>query len=257
MPFPKCERVIYGKNPLVEVTCQINFKPTGDPIRADQALKIHSLISSDFPQFNIAKKVVVEIQAPNNQVVSTEEPTYEFSTLDGHTKVVLLQGSVAIVTSQYKNWEIFSSSLSTFLDKGFFSVLSMGAVERIGLRYKDVIQRTDLGLEDRPWSELLNPYISSIYEDGNVIANNVVGAQTTLNIKLGESEGMLTMIHGLVKNNATQEQCFLIDGDFFYEGAVEYGAVNGFLDKFHDSARNMFRWCISDVVHRSLQPAEV
>ncbi len=65
MPFPDKPRVKYDQNPLVEVVCQWVFdKETCDVVRAldaGSAASIHEAVREKYPQFNISKKIQVEV----------------------------------------------------------------------------------------------------------------------------------------------------------------------------------------------------
>ncbi len=257
MPFPQCERVIYSRNPLVEVTCQLDFEPSdgeeNPQIRADQAIEIHSGVKNELPQFSIGKKLTVDLNTESKQVISNEEPTYEFISVAQDVKITLTRDFVNLTVSNYSGWEDFSSLLSSFLEQGLYQVIERRGYRRVGLRYKDIIQRSSLGLEGHSWNELLNSYISKLYDEENCISKNIIGEQSSIRVKL-EDNGQLSLQYGLVTNNATREECFLIDGDFFHEGKVNNGSVREYMDKYNLSARNLFRWCITDKVHNALQP---
>jgi uncharacterized protein (TIGR04255 family) len=72
-------------------------------------------------------------------------------------------------------------------------------------------------------------------------------------------DGAITLRHGLV-NARDEEQnidelAYLLDADFYKEGKIGRGDyVWELLDCYNKSARNLFRWCITDRLHIAMEP---
>ncbi len=263
MPFPHQERVVYKSNPLVEVVCQLVFKKPifkaceNNSDAEKLALEVHEVVRKDLPLFNTIKRIEVELKTESQEVINKDMLAFEFATLDKTSRIILDSESVSIVTNKYLGWENFRGALNKFLETGLAPLVKLDSFRRIGLRYKDVIQRRELNLQECTWDELLNPYISKLYDRTNEIAASIVGEQSILDVKLDdENAGMLKIHYGLVTNNKTQEQCFLIDGDFFAEGEIKKDDCWDYLDKYNIKARNFFRWCITERLHSALGPSK-
>ncbi len=120
-PFSESPRVVYGKNPLEVVICQLRFPAI---------LKISSESPVDFQE---ALRV---------------------------WQITLTQDSLALQCTAYKRWEEFRQELLTALDL-LGKIYEPSFFTRIGLRYRDVITREALGLKDVPWGELLSARLAS------------------------------------------------------------------------------------------------
>jgi uncharacterized protein (TIGR04255 family) len=82
------------------------------------------------------------------------------------------------------------------------------------------------------------------------------------NLVLKTEQGQVNFKHGLVtvkepgKNN--EEIAYLFDADFYTEQKIERdGNVWNLLDQSNKSARRLFRWSITDILHNAMQPQAV
>lgn len=238
------ERVEYATNPLEEVVCQIVF-PRILEIESTHPVALQKKIRSKYPLINVRKS------EPDIESI------YDFETVDHRFKLSLGSNFIALATSDYKNWNEFRENLS-FAFKALDEEYSLTIIERIGLRYIDVIDREKLGLEDVPWGDLLQPHIAGIlsykiesdqylfFSEGPITKNE------TFTVPLENST--VTLRHGLVINSS-KKVGYLIDSDFFNEKpkAKNAGDCLDELDAYNKEARNMFRWCISETLHQALQ----
>lgn len=60
MQFPDYERVIYERNPLYEVTCQLNF-PSILKITSQQPVEFHEGIRNEYPNLYISRPIDLPI----------------------------------------------------------------------------------------------------------------------------------------------------------------------------------------------------
>lgn len=261
MPFPDQPRVKYQQNPLVEVLCQWVFddktKAELSNLDAADAAQVHDAIKEKFPLFNIAKKVGIEVNAQQQSVQQHEDEQYEFRSLDNLNKVDLTKDGITLTTAVYSGWESFKGDFLYFIDLGLKPIIGDLGIQRIGLRYKDVIQRAVIGLENEPWTQLVNPYLSNLHHKDNEIAASIIGANSQILIQLPNNQGHLNVAYGLITNAQTSELCFLIDSDFFYEGLLNELSAREYMDRYNLKARNFFRWCISEQLHNALVPKGV
>lgn len=259
MPFPEQPRVKYQNNPLVDVVCQWVFsgKTSGSELNAVSAAEIHEKIREQFPLFNIAKIVSVEVNPQNQSLNQFEEEQYEYRSADSSKKIDITKNRVTLTTTMYTSWEEFRGDFLSVVDLGIKPIFGDIEISRVGLRYKDIIERSSIQLTEASWDELITPYLSSFYSKENAMANHVVGEQSKIVLSLPENEGRLNITYGLVTNSNTQEQCFLLDSDFYIEGKLDDSAAREFMDRYNIKARNFFRWSITDKLHNLLQPTEV
>lgn len=261
MPFPETSRVKYQINPLVEVCCQWTFdqktKASLSKLDAGIAAEIHASVRDIFPQFNIAKKIRLEINPELGKASQIEEDQFEFRSADSSIKLDLNKDGVALTASVYPGWESFREHLLLVVNNGISQQFGQLGISRIGLRYKDIVQRSSIGLQDKSWSVLVNPCFLNLHNASDGISDQLVGEHNTAVFDLPNSEGRLNVTYGLVTNSTSGEQCYLIDSDFYLEGVLDGNGAREYMDKYNVKSRNFFRWSISDTLHRALGPVSV
>lgn len=252
------ERVIYNKNPLAEVICQFRY-PSVLRIDTDLPVDFHEKIQSAFPVFrektNILSVPPEIAQLISPEIVKTLNNTvkaYEFATKENNWIVSLTRDFIALTNSRYKRWEDFYEMLEQpflALDK----IYSPSFFSRVGLRYRNVIKRSELDLNGVDWSLLINPVLSGFFsvklEDINVVETNHL-TLLTINTK-GDK---VRIRYGTEKDNKTDEICFVIDSDFFTEEQKDIKDGLAIISEFNRANRNLFRWCITEQLHNAMEP---
>jgi uncharacterized protein (TIGR04255 family) len=265
-PFPDSPRVVYEKNPLIEVVCQLRFPPilridTEPPgtfqekIRKDFPLfreRISSLAIPDFPP-GLPEGVVKAIQAAIAGPLAPK--AYEFVTADETWTVTLTRAFLAVKTTSYTRWEHFKNHLVEPLH-ALIEIYAPAFFTRIGLRYQDLIERSKLGLGQSPWSHLLRPAIAGELASPE-LAGSVVEAFTQVLIRFPNELGQVRVRHGFVQVAGSDEECYLIDSDFFREGRIGTNDASRILDYFNRQSGRLFRWCIDDRLHQAMGPQPV
>jgi len=259
MPFPDVDRVVYERNPLEQVICQLRFPPI---------LRIDSVVPADFqdwirdqyPFFDEkagltaqpSPEVLERLPADAINALFRPRKAYEFRSDDQEWVLVLTKDFLALTSNNYVRWEEFAEhlvkpfeALNRSYAPAFFS--------RIGLRYQNVIQKTKLDLGDISWSQLLKPYISAELSLPG-IADSIVEAAHNVVVKLDEYDSMVRIQHGLVQRVQDGEHCYLIDNDFFTERRTEVEDVWATLSFFNNRSRRLFRWCVEDELHNAMGP---
>src|SRR5262249_11181705 len=109
---------------------------------------------------------------------------FEFISEDEIWKVGLTREFISVSTKRYITWEEFKQHLQPALDAltveyapSFFS--------RIGLRYRDLIQRSQLNLSKFHWSQLLKPHIAGELSSPDV-ADHIEHALRQTTVRLDE-----------------------------------------------------------------------
>lgn len=258
MPIPDSPRVLYGKNPLAEVICQLKFPPV---LKIDVAAPadFQERIRSRFPAYKESRVVpfAVDLPADVTNLIPNEwrvgKVAYEFISADEIWKVTLTRESIALTTKKYERWEQFKEFLKLAVD-ALAGIYAPAFYTRVGLRYKDIIQRTPLGLAGTPWSELLRPHIAgelSVPEISGSI--ETAGRQLILSL---DGQAKVLLQHGLLSGDKG-EICYAIDADFWTEKRTEAKDVLTLLDQFNRQSGNLFRWCISDRLHNAMGPRPI
>ena len=181
---------------------------------------------------------------------------YQFLTEDRSAAVTLAPDSLSLTTSKYSRWEHFREILRIPL-AALMDIYRPNFFSRIGLRYQDAIDRSKLGLEDRPWShlirrEVLGELSLSYFED------NLEGVlNRTIRLKIPDGSGSILMRHGLGAVAERGELCYMVDIDLFDERRTEAANAEEILNHFNEIAGRAFRWCISDTLRDALEPRDL
>lgn len=261
MPFPQAERIIYRKNPLEVVICQLRFPPILS-IETEIPAKFQDLIRADYPLYNETTEFKINMPKESGDQIPSEilelKPTststrnYEFISEDNNWKVNLTRNFLAVSTLQYTRWEDFKRHLIGPFE-ALIAIYSPAYFSRVGLRYKDVFKRSILGLDNTPWSELLQPYIIGIMTAKDV-GNNVINFMFTTEIKLDDSASLVRIISGLGEDSNTGEIKYIIDSDFFTTDKKKRKEAIECLDYFNKRGSRLLRWCIKERLHEAMEP---
>ena len=263
MLFPETERVIYAVNPLEQVICQLRF-PTILKIEAETPAGFQERIREQFPQYQEKSEFAAILPPELVQILSQEviqslkpsQKVYEFATNDGSLTVRLSSGFVSLTSSRYERWEGFYGGLQIAL-YALKEVYAPDHFTRIGLRYRNLIQKDVLELQDAEWPELLSenlirelatPGIGEAIED---IAYRIL-------LRVGAGPERVHIQHGYAKHPETNQIIgYGIDSDFFVEGETNVADAIDQLVEFNRLNRRLFRWCITDRLHDAMGPQPV
>ena len=265
MPFPPSDRVIYAKNPLIEVICQIRF-PTVLRISTESPTEFQERIRQEYPLYAL-QEPSIDVPALPKEVAAlvggmlklptlSALPTHRFSSRDRQRSISLSQDFVALTELRYTRWEDFRTQMKGSVD-ALEAVYHPAFYTRVGLRYKDLISRRGLGLDEARWAELLKSHM--LGELGATeVADEVSGVMTQSTIRLGDIPGAhVKLNHGLVKRRGSDEDCYLIDSDFAMEAPEGVDEPFAILDRFNRLAGCLFRWAITDKLHRAMEPVPI
>jgi uncharacterized protein (TIGR04255 family) len=256
-PFPDAPRVMYDRNPLAEVICQVRFPPV---LKIETQLPdaFQERIRDMFPVYNEPSAILGNIELPAEllQLVrNTIPPGLQkgpgaFTTEDGKWTVTLAKDFLALSSKEYKRWDDFKDHLEPALG-ALQAVYTPVFYTRTGLRYRDVIRRSILGLKDQPWRALLGHELAGELRDEQV-GDHVLETTTQTLIQLPEYDAKVRLQHGLATEN--DEQCYVIDHDLFTERKTEHQNVFATLRFFNIQAHRLFRWCITEPLHNAMGP---
>lgn len=259
MPFPPSTRVIYEINPLEEVICQVRF-PTILRIDAEVPAAFQERIRQAYPLYKAKANIRFAANVPGELAsllerempAATKQAAYEFSTPNGHWVLTLTRDFLALTCRNYIRWEQFKDRLAGPLE-ALQDIYKPALFTRLGLRYRDVIRRSLLGLEGRSWAELLSPWIAGAFGSPD-LAEEIAHSAHEIVINLPNGRSRAQIHHGLVKEEGQDEQCYLIDGDFFDDTHTEPGHALERLDTLKQQAGLFFRWCIKETLHEAMRP---
>lgn len=260
MNLPEFERVIYKRNPLVEVVCQLRFPPILK-ISHQEPVEFQDTIRFKYPLFETTR---AQFPSEISQVVQQlglplqSDVAYNFKSEDQRWSLSLTKDFIALTTSSYERYEQFKQRLEEAL--GIFEdIYKPSFYTRVGLRYQDLIIRSKLGIEDKDWSELIARHIASELHE-TILSSSI---QTIVkNLVLKTEIGQINLNHGLVnvkdEQDSNGEIAYLFDADFYREQKIEGSRdVWNILNQFNQSAGRLFRWSITDTLHNAMHPQSV
>ena len=260
--FSNEPRCLYRKNPLAEVICQLRF-PEILTISANPPVEFQEAIRGEFPQFLRRQDVPAPriTGTPGNFTLQNQAPSinYQFASQDGRWRINLTGKFISLTCANYTCWEDFAQMLDKPL-AAFIRIYKPAYFERIGLRYVNIISRQALGVEDLPFSQLIQPcYLGPLaLED----VKETSAARCNLDAELAIRGGCRAKLHagpGLIKrgNQQDKEVKFIFDQDLFLPGQVPVNLSAGALHTLHSQADAIFRGAITPALHQAMEPEEV
>jgi len=176
--------------------------------------------------------------------------THWFESDDGNSIISLTSDFLAITSKQYRAWGAFREEIARAV-AALEAIYDPAFYERVGLRYRDEVDRTELGLVDRPWSALLDEgMVSLLGADLNIdLKRDQIRTQALLHLDDVDG-GLVRLQHGVGDGG----DVYAIDADFYQEGHTERGDLFDILDNFHDEEGHLFRWAISPELSTALEP---
>jgi uncharacterized protein (TIGR04255 family) len=258
MKLPDPERVIYKRNPLVDVVSQLRFPPilkiaNEDPVQFQDAIR------DAYPLLEIENSFVL-IESDDQSIADPKKNdiTYKFSSEDLKWQISLNKNFLAFATKNYERYEDFKNRLKKVCSV-FEKLYKPSFYTRVGLRYQDLIVRSNLDLSDQAWPELIPVHIAPELHFPEM-SEAIITSTKLLTMKSGS--GQVSLRHGLVEARDVEknltELAYLIDADFYTEERVARGDyVWEQLDEYNHAARQLFRWCISDKLHLAMEPTPV
>lgn len=261
MTFPPSTREVYEQNPLKEVICQLRF-PTILEISAENPARFQNKIRDAFPLYEVDQpslpKELAEIVAslPISKP-TTDSVTYKFFTADSDKLISLTTDFIAFADTDYIRWECFSEEIKR-AQEALEEIYKPAFYTRVGLRYKNVIDRQELEIESKPWKDLLQPSLIGLMGAKDNIGMHVHEIRTEASIQLDDvSGGLATVRHGLGKTGHDNREVYFIDVDFNTAERTESQDVSNILAGFNRHSGDFFRWAITDELRDALGPREL
>jgi uncharacterized protein (TIGR04255 family) len=256
--FPDSPRVIYARNPLVEVICQLRFARLLK-IESELPVAFQEALRHDYPKLREVKSAGLPDPVANaigiqpNVITST----FEFVDRDDIWKVSLTSTFLAISTVQYTRWEDFLARLRSVLDV-LATVYGVSRFTRVGLRYRDLISPSQVGMKNQQWGKFVRPELLGELVDRD-FEFAVKHASRQLVLSLDYDRASVRLSHGILKaedEDANVESCYLIDADFYTEHETERADAENCLARFNGESGRLFRWCITRTLHDAMGPVE-
>ncbi len=257
MPFPASDRVVYERNPLEQVICQLRF-PSILKIASQEPSEFQDLVREKYPLYEHTPSGP-DLPEQFRDVVSKlgvdfgGEGKHEFRSENEEQTIALTKDFLALTDSAYKRWEQFVNEMNA-TKSAFETVYGPAFYSRVGLRFCDFIDREELDLGQVPWANLLRDVLLGFLHDEGV-RSRITETHTQLAIRLDEPHGSLMAIrHGLGKRSETGSDGYVIDIDCFISGKVSANEVTPALESFHRVSGNFFRWVLRSTLSDALRP---
>lgn len=267
MPIPDQDsvRVIYARNPLTSVICQLRF-PAILLIDAESPAYFQEKVRAEFPEFHevydgthvslpdsIANIVPKELR---DSLTSRGNKRYEFKTTNLNWSISLTKDFLALEVKQYYRWEEFREYLLLALD-ALIKIYEPAFFSRIGLRYQNVIDRDSLGLISTPWKDLMSGFILGPLGE-NTMMSSIVENHGSFSLRLNDEGDLVRVQHGLGSDTDDEDskEKYFLDNDFFtsVKAPAEVAYVASKTDGFNSLNRRLFRSCIRDTLHDAMCP---
>ncbi len=260
MPFPETKRVIYSKNPLNKVICQLRFPPI---LRIDSEIPsaFQDVIIGNYPLYNdkieIQQETAVGQRAEFPPEIikqlskSSVTKNHEFCSTDNIYQINLTRTFLSISTSKYSRWEEFMKMFESSIN-ALIKIYAPPFFTRIGLRYIDIFERSRLGLEDADWTELLKPYFIGLLS--SEVSKEIKSCENVYEINLGDKTSIVRIATSFVQNATSKEQCYMADSDFYYPGRTVIENLKQKLDFLHERATRLIQWIITEKLHNAMEP---
>jgi uncharacterized protein (TIGR04255 family) len=263
MPFPEAARVVYKKNALDRVICQLRFPPILR-IESEPPTSFQEAIRSSFPMYaeRTGFRIDLELSSKQQPLIGTipsppmlsPNKIYEFFTEDETWKISLTRTFLSITTTNYKRWSDFKEHLKGPYD-ALIKTYSPAFFTRVGLRYVDVFNRSVLGLERTNWNELFKPFVLGLLS--SPFAANVKNFESKYEIILSDDESIARIVTSFVQSIPTNEQCLKIDTDLFSSKRKDLTNGVAQLDFLNVRAFRLLQWVIEEKLHNAMGPQKI
>ena len=260
--FSNEDRCLLRNNQLGEVICQLRF-PEILIIGTKPPAEFQEAIRSQFPIYSVRKESPAPkvTGVPGN--LSLENPpvtiNHQFATTDGVWRINLTSTFISLACTKYTQWENFAR----YLDKplaAFIKIYQPAHFHRVGLRYLNFISRNALGLDNIPFSQLIDPvYLGPLSEDD--VPEHTV-SRCNMDAEFSIRGGCRAKVHagiGMIqKNGQTDKEIkFIFDQDLFMSGNIPVNHSAGALETLHSQAFSIFRGAITDTLYRAMEPTSI
>lgn len=245
MPIPSSERIVFQRHPIREVICQLRY-PTILRLKTEPPAEFQERVQEDYPDY---EEVVETVPGQLGEVlrqaglVPKTETNHRFWNEERTRSITVSTDFIALSNKDYRGWSAFLGEILQ-AQQALQQVYRPSSYKRVGLRYINVINRHEFGVEEEPWRELLNPELLGIA--GSEVADDLQQTQSESTIRLQEiDEAYVTLRHGIILEDSGTS-VFLVDSDFYTTAQCKEADLEQILNSFHEHAGNLVRWWYAD-----------
>jgi uncharacterized protein (TIGR04255 family) len=249
--------VHFTQDTLEQVICQLRF-PTILAIGTAPPAEFQNRVRHKYPLYQRTgdqPPLPAELGPVLAQLGMPSPPFlvgHQFNTEDSACTISLTQDFVAIAHLHYDRWENFLPEID-LAESALREVYQPAFYTRVGLRYRDIVNRVSIGIKQEDWSNLIQPYFAGLL--ATETATSVLQSTSATRLRIDAVEGAtVTIRHGLTEIESRPDPCYVIDADFAAEGKCDRDGAFRALDIFHHLAGNLFRWAITPRLYEALGP---
>lgn len=256
---PRCR---YGANQLAEVICQFYF-PEILTIAANPPVDFQEAIRDQYPRFQRRMEIPApKITGKPGQFRLENQPgniNCQFVSGDDVWRVNLTSRFISLSCSRYTCWEEFAAHLDKPL-ASFIQIYKPAYFQRVGLRYINTISRQNLGLEGKPFSELIAPcYLGPLAEPET---NEQTATRCNIDMEMAIRGGCRMQLHagpGKMRRKGSEdpEVKFIFDQDLYIAGNIPLNLSAAALHTLHGQAWSVFRGAIREPLHEAMKPERI
>lgn len=254
MVFPASDRLIFKKNPLTQVVCQLRFPPILT-IAATSPAEFQNRVREKFPLYERAKTIAIPselakiLESQIGSTIPAESIRHLFSTESENSSIALTQDFIALTEKSYTRWEEFRENLQLAED-ALTEAFKPSFYTRLGLRYVDSVDKAQLGLNDIPWRDLIRPELASLLAESEVL-DSLESVKSEAVFKVDDDpKSFVKVRYGL----GDSKDMFVVDADFYTEVRCDSEQSFERFDRFNELAGNLFRWAIQPRLREALEP---
>lgn len=261
MKIKKSDRVVFKRNPIKEIIGQISFPPNME-IQADLPVEFQKSISEDFPLFESQASDSMLIEIDKNPAESQihhegRMTTFNFLSEDRKWRVSLAASSLTLTGREYTDWETFFPRLEDAFKK-FKDIYSIPLVSRFGLRYRNLINKEELGLKNENWNNLIKDGVighltNKEFFEGEIDDTDILASINAIQLKLEELS--LILQTGFTNIEGSDKKGFFIDADHYNAKNISINDVN--LERefnvLHKQSGYTFRNCLEETLYNALK----
>lgn len=250
-PFPAKKRVVYERNPLNQVICQVRF-PALLRLQAQAPFEFQEAIQHIFPVYDESQAAIeMPPQLAGILPVSPTGHTHKFRSEDSVWLLSIEPNFIALTCSEYSSWQEFESRFSESLSR-FCGIYSPSFFSRIGLRYQNIIRKKWVESEVG-WDKLIYPSLVGPLADRD-LEDRLLEARAAMRIALGNDGDIVHLQYGLVDPENEEGRCYLLDFDYYFDKKSEIGEAENVINRLHDYSGPAFRWAITKKLHDAMAP---
>lgn len=254
MNFTEEPRVVYERNPLAEVVCQLRF-PRLLELDDSVPANFQKSLGRSYPSVESRQTVTFHIGNEEGTAPPTSRRViYDFSDRDRQYTISLCSDFLAVKTVRYTRWETFLSHIQCAIS-ALRSSYDVPFYSRLGLRYVNIIKRADLGISDVPWTDLIRGSALGLLGDGDIPIDSIIEQSSATVLSIGNGRVAIRSGINIADDGTTKN--YVVDSDFFFDSPMEKDEdAYRLLAYYNGAARNAFRWHIKPRLHDAMEPRD-